>query len=229
MAENFALPSPQQLAEICLEFNLTDEQARELEITICHAHLDLEGYYEKRIGRDDRKARMDRLRMFDQLIGKLITLVEKRPDLINEDLPFDAREAIAWCASSQLIAEATGEQVSYEGNRIAHKEKSVGLLHGAEIFAAQMRRIRVSIQIVLAEESTDPGGPEPNQPRRKLIRALADAAPAIIGRPATGTAGGTFEQLVAAVFRAVGLDNDDIGKAIERALYPKASRPKSRT
>lgn len=228
MAKNFTLPPPAQLTEIRRELKLNAAQARELELVIRHAHEDLEGYYRSRIGRTPRKARMDRLTAVDQAIGKLSSLLEKKLEFINDDLPFHAREAIAWCASSQLISAITGEEVSRRGTRIAHKEQSIGLHHGARIFAAQLRLIREPIQNVLAEKSADPGGLEPSHARVMLIRALAAAAPAIIGNRATGTAGGDFERLVAAVFRAVGINADDAGKAIERILYPKPSRPKVR-
>lgn len=69
---------------------------------------------------------------------------------------------------------------------------------------------------------------EPNHVRVVLIRALAAAAPDIIGRRATGTAKGKFGKLIDAVFRALNIKTDGLEKAIESTLYPKPSRPKTR-
>ena len=228
MAKNFTLPSPIQLAEIRRELKLAAAQAHELELVIRHAHQDLEGYYGSRIGRAPRKVRMRRLRSVDQVIAELIALLGKDPAIINEDLPFDAREAIAWCASSQLIAAVTGEMVSDAGARVPDREQSAGLQHGAQILAAQLRLVRAPIVSVLAEESTDVGGPEPDHTRLSLVRNLADAAPGIIGTAATGTAGGKFTKLVDAVCRALNVSTDGLEKVIEHVLYRKPSVPKAR-
>ncbi len=229
MAELFTRPSPDQLAEIGRELKLTTERAHELALVIQHVHEDLEGYYRTRIGRGPRKDRMDRLRAVDQALEKLIVLLGKNPDEVNDDLPFDAREAIAWAACSELISVVTGEVVSEAGVRIPHKEKSAGLRHGARILVAQLQLIREPIQEVLSEESSDPGGLEPNHVRVMLIRALAAAAPDILGAPATGTAGGDFARLVDAVFRGLEINTDGLEKAIERILYRKSVPPKAAT
>lgn len=228
MAKNFTLPSPIQLAEIRRELKLAAAQAHELELVIRHAHQDLEGYYGSRIGRAPRKVRMNRLKAVDQAIGRLSSLLEKKLELINEDLPFDAREAIAWGSSSQLILEVTGEEVSRRGIRIAHKEQSIGLHHGARLLAAHLRLIRDPISKCLSEKSADHGGMEPNYVQVVLIRSLADAAPEIIGRRATATANGKFEKLVGAVFGALGVETPDLRKAIERTLYLMPSRQRPR-
>ena len=228
MAKNFTLPTPKKLADISRELKLNDSQARELELVIRHAHADLEGYFRMRIGRASRQVRMDRLRAIDQAIGKLIFLLARNPERINEDLPFDAREAIAWCASSQLIAEVTKEKITRARSRLSHKEEVVGLNHGARLLAAQLTLIRDPIRKVLEEKSTDPGGLEPNYVRIVLIRALAAAAPDIIGRRATGTARGEFGMLVGAVFRALNVNTEGLEKVIEHVLYQKPSVPKAK-
>lgn len=147
---------------------------------------------------------------------------------INDDLPFEARVAIAQCTSSELITVVTGEDVSDRSARVPYKEQSAGLHHGASILLAQLRLIHEPIRDVLTEKSADPGGLEPNYVRLTLIRALAAAAPTIIGKAATGTARGRFQLFVAAVFRSLEIDTDGIEKAIEHTLYPKPSRPKTR-
>lgn len=228
MAKTFKLPTSTQIAEIRRELKLSEAQAHELTLAIRHVHADLEGFYRTRIGRGPRKDRMDRLKAVDQAIGKLSSLLEKDLELINEDLPFKAREAIAWCASSQLITELTGKKVSRRGIRIRHEEETVGLDHGARILAAQLRLIRDPMRTVLTEKSTDPGGFEPNHARVMLIRALAAAAPDIVGKRATGTAGGKFEKLVGKVFEELGIETRDLRKTIENALYRKPSRLKTR-
>lgn len=227
MAETFTLPTPGQIAEIRNELKLSTVQAQELSTVIRHAHADLEVYYRTRIGRANRKVRMDRLKAVDQALGKLISLLAKNPDRINEDLPFDAREAIAWCASSQFITEVTKEKITHAKSRLSHKEQTVGLNHGARLLAAQLTLIRDPIRNVLAEKSTDPGGLEPNYVRIVLIRALAAAAPDIIGRRATGTAKGKFGMLVGAVFHQLNVKTGGIERAIESALYRKPSLRKS--
>ena len=223
----FELPSEKTLEQIARELGLSDLQRHELDIALQHARADLELYYRNRIGRGPRKVRMRRLRSVDQALAKLITLLDKDPSLINEDLPFDTREAIAWCASSQLIAKVIGGMVSDTGVRVPDREKSAGLNHGARLLAAQLRLVRDPIVSVLAEASTDVGGPEPHHTRISLVRNLADVAPAIIGSAATGTAGGNFPKLVDAVFRALKVNTEGLEKVIEHVLYRKPSVPKA--
>lgn len=217
--ESFDLPSPAALNEITREFELTDSQRRELELVLRHAREDLVGYFQTRIGRGPRKDRMDQLAALDKAMARLVYSLGKDLDLVNENLPFECREAIAWCASSQLIAAVTGDKLSDAGARESARQEVVGLHHGARILAAQLRLIRGPIQAVLAEKSTDPGGPEPNHLRAFLIRALAKAAPLIIGQEATGTADGKFHRLITAVFAALEIDDTGLEKVIERQLY----------
>jgi len=224
----FGLPSEKTLEQIARELSLSDVQRRELYIALQHARADLEQYHGSRIGRGPRKVRMRRLRSVDQALAKLIAVLDKDPTLINDDLPFETREAIAWCASSQLIAKVTGGMVSDAGVRVPDREKSAGLHHGARLLAAQLRLVRDPIVSVLAEESTDVGGPEPDHTRLSLVRNLADAAPGIIGNAATGTAGGKFTKLVDAVFRALKVNTEGLEKLIEHILYHKPSVPKSK-
>jgi hypothetical protein len=171
---------------------------------------------------------MGRLQAFDHALGKLIDVLGKKPDAMNDDLPFDAREAIGWCMSSQLIEIVSGEVVVVRRRRILHKAQSAGLRHGARLLAAQLRLIRDPVTKILSEKSTDTGGLEPNHVQVILIRALADASPDIIGRRATGTANGKFEKLVGAVFEALDIEAPDLRKAIERVLYKKTPTRKSR-
>lgn len=228
MARNFTLPNPVELAGIIRELMLNEAQARELELVIRHAHEDLEEYYRTRISRGQRKIRMGRLRSVDHALAKLITLLGKNPELVNEDLPFDAREAIAWCASSQLITLVTGDILSDANSRVSEKEASAGLRHGARLLAAQLQLIREPIANVLAEESTDAGGLEPDHVRLRLIRSLAAAAPEIIGEAATGSAGGIFTKLVDAVFRGLNVNTEGLEKVIEHVLYRKPPVPKAK-
>mgnify|MGYP006282015259 CR=1 FL=1 len=229
MTDLFRLPTKKQLAMIRRELGLDDAQANDLDLAIRHAYQDLEGYYRTRIGRGPRKDRMDQLQAFEQALGNLIEVIGDDPDRINDDLPFAARETIGWCTSSQLIEAVTGEGVSVRRRRVPHKEQSVGLHHGARLLAAQLRLIRDPIVSILSEKSTDTGGPEPNHVPVVLIRALAGAAPDIIGKRATATANGKFEQLVGAVFEALGIESADLRKTIERILYKKSSKRKART
>ena len=224
--ETIDLPSPAALDEITREFKLNDSQRREFELVLRHARQDLEGYFQTRIGRGPRKDRMDQLAALDKAMARLVDYLNKDLDLMNENLPFECREAIAWCASAQLIAAVTGENVSEAGARVSHKEEAVGLHHGARILAEQLQLIREPIRAVLAEKSTDPGGPEPDHLRAFLIRALAKAAPLIIGQRATGTSKGKFPRLIAAVFAALEIDESGLEKAIERQLHAAAKARK---
>jgi hypothetical protein len=217
--ETFDLPSPAALDEITREFKLNTSQRRELELVLQHAREDLEGYFRTRIGRGPRKDRMDQLAAVDKAIARLVDSLGEDLDLMNDNLPFECREAITWCASAQLIAEVTGQNVSEAGARVRHKEQVMGLHHGARILARQLQLIRKPIRAVLAEKSTDPGGPEPDHLRAFLIRELAKAAPRIIGQSATGTADGKFHRLIAAVFAALKINDAGLEKAIERQLY----------
>lgn len=224
-ADLFDLPSAGDLAEIASELHLSDVQKHELDLTLRHAHADLEGFFRTRLDRSDRARRAERLKAFHGALASLLDVMGENPVAIedlNDCLPFEARETIGKGVSKEVAETISGRAV--HALRGDDAMRSVGLLHGAHLLAAQLRLIKAPIDAWLNAYVADPGGVEPDHMRNHVIRALAHAAPAILGRRATATAGGRFARLVAAVFHACELDDTGLEARIGRVL---ATRRKS--
>ena len=217
-AEPFKLPSDRDLAKIGAEFQLNVAQARELELALRHAQEDLKGFFRNRIGRAQSAQIVDRLKSFRDKLGALIKTISSDVQSFNDTLPFDAREAIADGASAELILATTGREVLKDGKRLAYASHAAGLLHGASLLAEQLRRVKAPVDRFFDSYASDTGGRLPDYVRQRLIVALADAAPAILGRRATGATRGPFIRLVTEVINECGLDDTGVEKAVERVL-----------
>lgn len=219
MDKNFTLPSPQQLADIGRDLKLNDAQARELEFVIRHAHADLDGFFRTRMTRADRARRLKHLKTFRSVLTKLASTMGETPEDIadfNESLPFQLRESIGLMASADLVMRIAKRQVPETGDD--HVRRSAGLTHGAAIFHHQLLEVRTGINSLLDVAVKDPGGRNPDFVRSHLAMMLARSSRVILGRRASGTAGGRFTKLVAGVFVACGLTDDGVEKIVERTV-----------
>ena len=219
MDKNFALPSPKKLKDVARDLKLNDAQARELELVIRHAHADLGGFFRTRMTRADRARRLRQLKTFRSVLKKLASTMGEKPEEIayfNESLPFQLRESIGLMASAELVRTVASRQVPETGTD--HVRRSAGLTHGAAIFHHQLLEIGTGIDSLLDAAVKDPGGRNPDFVRSHLATMLARSSRIILGRRASGTAGGRFAKLVAAVFVACGLADDGVEKIVERTL-----------
>ena len=219
MDKNFTLPSPQQLADIVRDLMLNDAQARELGFVIRHVHADLVGFFRTTMTRADRIRRLKQLKTFRSALTKLVSTMGKTPERIadfNESLPFQLRESIGLMASAELIRTVAGRQVRETG--ADHVRRSAGLTHGSAIFHHQLLKVGTEIDLLLDATVKDPGGRNSDPVRNFLALMLARSSKDILGRRASGTAGGRFTKLVAAVFGACGLTDDGVEKIVERTV-----------
>jgi len=217
--KNFMFPSPKKLKDIVRDLKLNDAQARELQFTIHHAHADLEGFFRTRMTRADRARRLKQLKTFRSVLTKLASTMGEKPEDIadfNESLPFQLRETIGLMASADLISTVARRQVPETGDD--HVRRSAGLTHGAAIFHHQLLEVGTGIDSLLDIAVKDPGGRNPDLVRSHLAMMLARSSRVILGRRASGTAGGRFTKLVAAVFIVCGLADDGVEKIVERTV-----------
>jgi hypothetical protein len=225
VAKNFTLPSPKKLKDIGRELKLNDAQTRELEFVIRHAHADLDGFLRTRMTRADRARRLKQLKTFRGGLMKLASVIGETPEEIadfNETLPHQLREAIGLMASAELIWTVAGRRVCETGSD--HVRRSAGLTHGAAIFHYQLLKARTGADMLLDGAVKDPGGRSPDLVRNSLALMLARSSKGILGRRASGTAGGRFSKLVATVFVACGLADDGVEKIVERTIKALKSK-----
>ncbi|MEI6536955.1 MAG: hypothetical protein WCN98_16545 [Verrucomicrobiaceae bacterium] len=219
MAKNFKIPSPKKLKDLGRDLKLSDAQARELDFVIRHAHADLEGIFRMKMTRAERARRLKQLKIFRGALMRLASTMGTTPEEIadfNVNLPFELRETIGQMASAGVIRTVVGRRV--EEVEADHIRKSAELTHGAEIFHHQLLEISKGIDTLLDAAVKDPGGRNPDLVRNHLATKLARSSRGILGRRASGTAGGRFSKLVAAVFIACGLADDGVEKIVERTL-----------
>jgi hypothetical protein len=92
--------------------------------------------------------------------------------------------------------------------------ETLGLKHGHLILAHFIERIHAPVARLVELKRSDEGGRPADAARNYLIYQLAEAAPDIIGKPATVATTGRFVGLCTAVLVACGLPEAGIEKAI---------------
>jgi hypothetical protein len=216
MTDLFNLPDQAALDQIAQDLKLDALHLNELHITMRHALADLEGFFRTRMDRRERARRAAQLRAvhagLEALIAALGSDDEAMAD-VNASLPFNARQAIAAQLDPDLIATVCDGRPDDPFGR-----QTAGLQHGARLLGTQLRVIKAPMDAWLANQTPDPGGPEPDYVRNYVISALAKACGDILDRRATATANGLFARLVTAVFHACNLDDTGLEKRIERQL-----------
>lgn len=225
MNATFDLPTKERFAELCKDLSLDKAQAHELELAICHAHEDLDGFFKTQISRAERAYRFDQLKAFDKALTKLIETLGPNTKAVaefNVNFPFSLREQIGLMASPSHIKTATGRTA--RKSRTARDRKVAGLKQGAEILHEQLTQIKKGVGNLLESAVIDRGGRSPDLVRQYLVKALAESAADILRRPATSTSNSLFVQLVTGVFRAFHINEEGVEELIERSL--KALRSK---
>jgi hypothetical protein len=94
------------------------------------------------------------------------------------------------------------------------KRETLGLQHGHVLLTHFIKRVHQPLATWIEMKSLDKGGRPADVARSYLIYQLAEAAPDIIGKPATGATTGRFVDLCTAVLVACGLPEAGIEKAI---------------
>jgi hypothetical protein len=103
--------------------------------------------------------------------------------------------------------------------RLEYERQAIGLKDGPELLAYLVKKINQPIKTWFAVDRLNGGGrPTKNPARDLLLFRLAEAAPVVIGRRATATAGGRFVRLCEAVVLFCSLERRGIERAVEKAI-----------
>jgi hypothetical protein len=214
--------------------------AHELGIVLYHVDKDLEFRRKTFEGGQSRKELVRRLKRIAKCVNDLEFELHRWRNTINDFLPQDTRAEIGLLMSysgmeaalnteirrhdlksevEDLAAEDPDFRMAQIEERLAPHREARGLEHGGEFFTHYIERINQPIKRWIELDRLNPGGrPLKNLARDLLLSRLAEAAPAIIGRRATATAGGRFVRLCAAVVVACGFDYRGIERAVEKAI-----------
>jgi len=225
----------EEIRALARRMELPASCARELEVTIQHVVADLEA---TRITHEERKENVRQRRILSRQLRGLERFASNR--LASTTAPlhmllphasFDAigrlssDEAFRGLAAAGPRAHAPQPLALPEGPLPVGTRRAAALLHGDLLLLGLVRELLGPLDAWLAQDRKNKGGRPPDVARRFTIIALANAAPAIIGRAATATANGPFARLCADVLPLLGIAVSGLERAIEAALRQRrASR-----
>ena len=124
-----------------------------------------------------------------------------------------------------LAAEVGDFRMAQLEEQLLERRKSLGLKIGDLLLIHYIRSITQPIKEFIALDRLNRGGRPPKSVARDLLLfRLAEASPVIIRRRPTATANGLFVRLCVDVFRACGLSNSGIERAVEKTLNERKKR-----
>ncbi|MFM8679020.1 MAG: hypothetical protein ACKOGH_05315 [Alphaproteobacteria bacterium] len=218
-------PPVEKIRALARCMGLSEPCARELEVAISHLVEDLGA---SRISREERKEIVRQRRILSRHLRGLERFASNRlasrTAPLHMLLPNASLDAIARLSSDEAMraCAAAGPHprpmVLPEGPLPPEKREAAGLLHGDLLLLAMVRGAAGPLDEWLAQDRRNKGGSPPDTARRLAIIALANAAPAIIGRRATATANGPFARLCADVLALLGIPGTGLERAIETTL-----------
>jgi hypothetical protein len=216
----FQQPTRSDFEQIAHKHGLDQQQANQLEVRLRHILADLEGFYALRLDRKARAAEIAEKREFLEAINAVLAIIGNDPSAFNKYLPSSVREEMALGAGDELIEASTRKPAGAWGGDKEQSVRTVGLLHGTEIFADYLARVRAPLIDFFDEEDSfvDVGGREPNYVREYVIGTLAAWFQKVMGQAPTATAKGPFMTLVIDVFYACEIKTDGIERATETFL-----------
>jgi hypothetical protein len=110
-------------------------------------------------------------------------------------------------------------------DRLVVWRQTRGIENGGELLMHFVETINQPIKTWIELDQRNLGGrPAKNLARDFLLFRLAEAAPAVIGRRPTATAGGRFVRLCRAAVVACGFDDLGIERAVEKAIKELAKQ-----
>jgi hypothetical protein len=215
--EVFFLPSENAISLIARSRGLQPAQTDELCKVIWRSHSEVTW---ARMSRSERA--FDRYRC-QELAKDLESAISHLGRGVVHDHLFsdETNEAIGRQTAPAFIDETMKPLKGGFGGMLSAQNASH--FFGSHILRAYLEGVRAPIMASLEQVRPDRGGAEPKHARRHLIRALAEASPRVLGKPATPTAGGAFAELVAAAFQACGLSCRGLDQAIRRELGARRS------
>jgi hypothetical protein len=236
----FSLPSPDAFDKLVRDQKLERVPAHELRIVLYHVDKDLEYRRKTFEGRQPRDELVRRLKRIAKCVDDLEFELHRWRKTINDFLPQDSRAEIGLLMSYSAMEAALNTEIRRRDLKsevenlatedpdfrmaqieelLAPHREARGLEHGGEFFTHYIERINKPMKHWIELDRFNRGGrPLKNLARDLLLFRLAEAAPAIIGRRATATAGGPFVRLCVAVVVACGLGDRGIERAVEKAI-----------
>ena len=234
---NLRFPPPQEWQNILHDFELMPTQAETLKVTIEEALGAISQYQAKLQNQPSRSDLVKGLKNFEKALRRLPDECRRSADLMEHFLPDGTLAFIGQSLTFAAISEALGRDVSpkrfdfyfkirikrEQGERFTvssleqdtrPKRETLGLQHGHVLLTHFIGRIHQPLARWIEMKSLDKGGRPVDVARSYLIYQLAEAAPDIIGKPATVATTGKFVGLCTAVLVASGLPEAGIEKAI---------------
>jgi hypothetical protein len=238
-ALQLAFPASDDWKNIVQDLKLTTSQEKELEVTIRHVVTDIEKYHElkrKELPRDILVAALKRL---EKVLGKVQYEMARSERFMNHFLPSKTLEFIGKSFTFTTMKKAVTKGVftisfdhdirntiekthsitmadleeCYSNERVA-----LGYKFGGEILKYFFDVIHADLKSWVELNRRNTGGRPADIYRQYMIQRLAGQASRIIGKRATTTAQGKFENLCIAVLPACGFPSEGIEKAIEAVL-----------
>ena len=239
------MPTPEAFEDVVRDQKLDAVQARELRLILGHLDLDLKTYRERRSGEPPRPELVRFLKRVAKALDDLENELRRYATTLNQFLPPDAREEIGALMSLTEIESALGieiptpelkatiDELAAEDpefrlaqleDRLLYRRQARGLERGGDLLLHIVERVNRPVQAWVDLDRRNRGGrPTKDLARDLLLYRLAEAAPVVIGRRPTATAGGAFVRLCAAVTTACGLDDVGIERAAEKAIKALSS------
>jgi hypothetical protein len=246
----FRRPPNEEWENIARDFKLTSEQKNTLAIVVCEALDDIIRYHKKLQSQPSRALLVYRLKEFEKAIRRLQYECRHSAELMQHFLPADTLVYIGQALTFSAMSEALGrsefpkivdvkiDRMRTKGERITlasiedlarPKREALGLKYGHLILTHFIERIRAPFPGYVELARQNKGGRPAEAARRHLIYRLAEAAPEIIGKPATVAITGKFADLCTSVLQACGLPEAGIAKAIPPVVRKlRADRAKRR-
>jgi hypothetical protein len=236
----FHRPTPEEFDVLVRDQKLDGLQAHELGLVLYHVDEDLKEYRKRRESREPRRELVRRLKRFADLFNNLEYEIDRSRKTMADFLPLDAQEEIGQLMSYGAIEAALSREIPSRDlksaiesltmddpnfrmaqleERLENERRTIGLKKGPELLAYLIKTINQPIKAWFDVDRLNQGGRPPKTVERDhLLLRVAEAAPAVIGKRPTATAGGRFVQLCAAVVVACGFDDRGIERAVEKAI-----------
>jgi hypothetical protein len=238
------IPAQETIKEIVADLRLSEDQAVVLEFVVKNTLADVLLYQLVRSREGDRDELIRDLIELEKRLGRVISFLEGRTNLLQEILPTAVLDEFGELFSFTSIGRALGKDVFPENPHLlmkylkdrklpfglapaeaffARKRADLGLLHGDALFLHVLRLIHAPLKTWLAAKAADKGGRPRSAERRFIIERLAKAAPEILGSEPTASVTGLFVQLCERVLTACGFAEDGIDKAVISVLSSRES------
>lgn len=223
---------------------LTAAQESELYLVLEHYFQDIEAWQAELQRIKPRSKRAMRLRRIEKALRRVQYEVESSGEILNEILPFDLSERLGGKMTFAALRAAAGPSKWASNLRLSpkvlikcrnlddiesleavfdYKRRALGLEHAGRVFKSMIDDLYAPLG-QWVERDKKVAGRKPMQLRNMLIERLVEASPRILGRRATSTEKGRFEQLCTAVLPAVRLPSDGVQKAIVAVLKTRKAR-----